>query len=86
MGGSFIQSSLLPGRAEDRGVEPLRLLPAVQRFAGVPSTQTGNVLRSRACDEEGLRCRSAKVVTGDTTLRFLFDPVPKPEWMSSRPV
>jgi hypothetical protein len=46
----FIQIKL-DGRAEDRGIEPLRLLPAVQRFAGVPSIHTGSVLRSRACDE-----------------------------------
>jgi hypothetical protein len=25
-------------------------------------------------------------VTGDTAPRFLFDPVQKPEWMSSGPV
>lgn len=27
---------MLDGRAEDRGIEPLRLLPAVQRLASVP--------------------------------------------------
>ena len=44
--GQFHQ--VLDGRAEDRGIEPLRRLPAVQRFAGVPSTHTGSVLRSNA--------------------------------------
>jgi len=39
----------LDGRAEDRGIEPLRLQAAVQRLASVPSTHTGSVLRSRAC-------------------------------------
>jgi hypothetical protein len=31
----------LDGRAEDRGIEPLRLRAAVQRFAGVPNTHIG---------------------------------------------
>ena len=38
----------LDGREEDRGIEPLWLLPAVQRLASVPSTHTGSVLQSRA--------------------------------------
>ena len=42
----------LDGRAEDRGIEPLWLLPAVQRFAGVPSTHTGSVLRSTARERQ----------------------------------
>src|SRR5438552_3522127 len=29
----------LDGRAEDRGIEPLRLQAAIQRFAGVPATR-----------------------------------------------
>jgi hypothetical protein len=41
-----IQSTL--ANAEDRGIEPLWLLPAVQRLASVPSTHTGSVLRSIA--------------------------------------
>lgn len=45
-------SSLLDGPAEDRGIEPLRLLPAVQRFADVPSTHTGSVLRILARDHK----------------------------------
>jgi hypothetical protein len=42
---STLIQTKLDGRAEDRGIEPLRLIPAVQRFAGVPSTHTGSVLR-----------------------------------------
>lgn len=44
----------MDGGAEDRGIEPLRLLPAVQRLASVPSTHTGSVLQSRACHGNNL--------------------------------
>ena len=67
----------MDGSAEDRGIEPLRLLPAVQRFAGVPSTHTGSVLRGRASDvKKIMRTRMRDGVTSDTIVEILIETVP----------
>ena len=48
-----INFNRLDGREEDRGIEPLWLLPAVQRLASVPSAHTGSVLLNKRLPREG---------------------------------
>jgi len=69
----------LDGREEDRGIEPLWLLPAVQGLANVPSTHTGSVLQSNACHgRNGIGGNKPKFVIVRTVIWILLNFVP--EW------